>query len=99
MRKILFSLSLVISCLTFGQKIDFKDDFVIINGKKCFKFESKRLGDFSTFYSLEGKKLFYIDAQRESFYKIGFSGIDDYATLYKQKMNQKKEFLGYLIDE
>ncbi|WP_374443526.1 hypothetical protein [Epilithonimonas sp.] len=94
---------LMISLTVFSQKVKLKGDFVYVNDNKCMKFSSKNMGESNTFSSLEGQKLFYIDAKQnnrnETFYKIQFVGSDDIITLQESSISARKEFITNLIEE
>lgn len=103
MKKILLSSMLIVSCLAFSQEVKMKGEFVSINGNKCMKFKSKNMGGSTTFFSIDGAKVFYIDAgdsnQGENYFKIQFVGSDDIITLTADSFNYRIGFIKNMIEE
>lgn len=102
MKKITVLSFVIFSVVAFAQEVKLKGDFVYVNGNKCLQFKSKNLGQNNTFSSLDGKKLFYIDAQDnkvEQYYKIQFMGAEEMVTLQENSISPRKEFIVNLIEE
>jgi hypothetical protein len=99
MKKTFFASIFIFSSLAFGQDVKLKDGFVLLDKKKCFKYESKGLAEKNTFYSLDGQKVFYIDMHGNKYHKIQFVGSNDFVTLNQRSMNARKEFIINLIEE
>ncbi|RST26838.1 hypothetical protein [Chryseobacterium lacus] len=104
MKKILALSFCVFSVFFFGQNVKLKKDVVYINGKQCMKYSSKELGSSTTFSSLEGKRLFYIDVAKNdpldrSYYKIQFAGSNDIITTPATGLNYRAAFIKNMISE
>lgn len=101
---VLFSL-FIFSYFSFAQdKIDvkLKKDIVYLNGNECLKFSSPFMGNTTTFYSLEGEKLFYFDVRdagknSQGYIKIGFTD-SDYTATVKNEITRRSLVKG-LIEE
>lgn len=102
MKKVLFGLAIVISCLSFGQKVKLKDDKVFIDGQDCMKHTSKALGTKNSFSSLDGKALFFIDfistgkGINDGYIKISFIDSDEFVT--RETGFTKKMIISQLIE-
>ena len=55
MNKIILGFAIVISCLTFGQKVKFKSGKVVVD--KVEVFQIQRVGDMETLSTLDGKEI------------------------------------------
>lgn len=90
MKKLLGLCLLLTVFLSFGQEVSLKQGIVNIDGKACFKYETKGLfGDDTTFKSNDGKTLFFMDlldatgkgGSMKIYNKISFIGSDKVVTL------------------
>lgn len=102
MKKVLFGFALIITSLTFGQKVKLKDDKVFIDDKECLKYASKALGTKNSFSSLDGKILFFVDlistgkGVDDGYVKISFIDSDEFVTM--QTGFTKKMIISQLIE-
>ena len=105
MEKILVSFLLIFFSFVLGQnKVDvkLKNDIVYVDGNECLKYSSPFMGNTTTFYSLEGEKLFYFDVRdagknSQGYIKIGFTD-SDYTATVKNEISRKNIIKG-LIEE
>ncbi|WP_284463472.1 hypothetical protein [Chryseobacterium sp.] len=87
MKKILFTLAITFSCFAFGQKVKLKNDKLFIDDKECMKYTSKELGTKNSFFSLDGKPLFFLDVIStgkgidDGYIKISFTDSEEIVTM------------------
>ncbi|KQR94554.1 hypothetical protein ASG01_01325 [Chryseobacterium sp. Leaf180] len=103
MNKIYLLLIVLISFSATCQKIKLKGDYVMVDDTKCMKFTSKNLSSSNTFYNLEDKKMFYLDAltddSSDAHFKLQFVGSEDVIRLNSTSMNFRAGIIKDLITE
>lgn len=103
MNKIYLFSAFLISFCAFSQKVKLKGDFVMVDDGKCMKFTSKNLTASNTFYNLDDKKIFYLDAltddSSDADFKLQFVGSEDVIRLNSTSMNFRAGIIKDLITE
>lgn len=103
MKRVYLFSAFLISFVALSQKIKLKGDFVMVDDNKCMKYVSKNLTSSNTFYNLEDKKIFYLDAltddSTDAQFKLQFVGSDDIIRLNATSMNFRTGIIKDLINE